>query len=584
MTNPVGKPFAVGLCSVLLGLWIGCEPLLAQAVGGAETANSKQFQTQELVPHRSIGWVFPQTQPPRLIWRDAEEVKRLGGESPPKVRWFDRDLMEAEKPNHAGRWIALVEGLAPNGTPLRRAHTFYCLPEKPDLSGFPDLSVHFPNFPNDKTPALVREYQAEIERSAKEMVGRGLLDNERAAILIAAITESQALGRPRRFAESALVQHAERHLALKLQMQRLKDKVKPLDLPRQLDSEASEPTPKNRLSPERVAEARQRISGFCRQWVEATGEPFVVQIVLDGQVIIHEAFGRGPDQQPIDLKYRCWIASLTKTVTGLMFARFLDQGLVDLDASLSTVFPDFPANSPNVPTFRQCLNHTAGFEGLADFGGMNHPYYENVVLNAIELNEPGKAHRYSGVGYELVAKAMENISGQTAVTLFDQQLFTPLGFGDVVLGNASSDAELTAGELAVLGQLMANQGTYGGREYFRPETMEKLLPRMLDGIEGAPPTGYGVGLHWVNHQRVKTETSSNPLPASAPSPSLSKLQKGENDQLFSPRTIGHGSLSGCILVVDLESKLVIAQARKQFRDADNEWWAKFFQVVANSLE
>ncbi|MFM7563389.1 MAG: serine hydrolase, partial [Planctomycetota bacterium] len=307
--------------------------------------------------------------------------------------------------------------------------------------------------------------------------------------------------------------------------------------------------------------------GYCQEWCTATGEPFVIKVVLDGQEVTHAAFGSGPDGQPVGLDYRCWVASLTKTVTGLMVARFLDQDLLGLDDSLASVFPDYPQGNAHVPTFRQCLNHTAGFEGHGEFGGMNHPHFENVILNAIELNQPGRMHRYSGTGYELVAKALELISGQPAVQLYAEQLFQPLGCGDVVLGNASSDAELTAAELALLGGLLAERGQSGGKQFFRPETLELLLPRELH-VEAAPAHGYGVGLHWVYHRRPGAQPDS----------------LRPEDLLFSPRTVGHGSLSGCILMVDLDRRLVITQARRQFKDVDNEWYGKFFQVVAKSLE
>ncbi|MFN5707723.1 MAG: hypothetical protein ACK48X_06660, partial [Planctomycetota bacterium] len=138
------------------------------------------LQQQELLPHRSGGWVFPANNPPRLVWRDAEEIRRLEVASPPPVRWFDTHLREARQPDHSGRWIAWVEGRAPNGLPLRRAHTFFCLPETIDPSVFPDLTIRFPNFPSPHTAPLLREYQSEIERTAKDLFGKAVFDQERA--------------------------------------------------------------------------------------------------------------------------------------------------------------------------------------------------------------------------------------------------------------------------------------------------------------------------------------------------------------------------------------------------------------------
>jgi CubicO group peptidase (beta-lactamase class C family) len=199
---------------------------------------------------------------------------------------------------------------------------------------------------------------------------------------------------------------------------------------------------------------------------------------------------------------------------------------------------------------------------MNESGGMRNPHLENVVLNGIDVLEPGKTYAYCGLGFELVAKAMEIVSGQCAVRLYHEHLFEPLGFGDVELGNASADGHFTARELGILGQWLANQGSYGDQEFISPETFEELLPKPL-GVPNAPET-YGLGLQWIRH-----------LKPGAPADS-----KDPNDLLFSPRTVGHGSFSGCIMVVDLDQGLVIVQVRRKFADADNAWWTRFFQTIA----
>ena len=143
----------------------------------------------------------------------------------------------------------------------------------------------------------------------------------------------------------------------------------------------------------------------------------------------HEAFGHDSAGKPINTDYRCWVGSITKTVTALLFAQFLDQSLIDLDDSLATVFPDYPKNDPHVPTFRQCFNHTSGLSGHGEFGGVHNPHFENIVLNGIDVNEPNVRYAYSGTGYELAAKAMEIVAGKSAIRLYDEHLFQPLNFG-----------------------------------------------------------------------------------------------------------------------------------------------------------
>ena len=527
-----------------------------------------QFQNQEVVPSRFGGWVFQVGNPPRLIWRDVDQIRRLGGDVSFRLRWFDAELNEFDEPNKPGRWMAWIEGEAPNGTPFRRAYTLYAFPRKIESSFAPDLTVEFPNFPGPNAPAAWHEHKSEFVRAGKEFLTRGLLDSENGAILIAGIAESEQLGRPKRFVETTSVINDDYHLALKQKLLGHSEKAPALKPVRMRTVSSTVLRGGSAEAAGVPPGAKKAIDTFCQQWVSATGEPFVTLVAKNGVIITHEAFGKSSEQPgaPIDKDYRCWIASLTKTVTALMFSQFVDQRLVELDASVATVLPGYPVDDPRVPTFRQCLNHTGGFSGLGEFGGMRNPHLDNIILNGIDVNEPGKQYSYTGVGFELVAKAMEYLSGKSAVRMYHEHFFRPLGFGDVVLSNASSGGEFTAMEMGILAQWIANRGSYGDREFISPETFDKLLPRPLD-VPGANKE-VGLGMHWVRH--LKPEAPAN--------------SKNPDDLLFSLRTIGHGSFSGCIMVVDIEQQLVIVQVRRKFGKADNSWWTRFFQTVAVAIK
>ena len=64
-----------------------------------------------------------------------------------------------------------------------------------------------------------------------------------------------------------------------------------------------------------VPDAKEQIDAVCRSWAEDTGEPFVTLVARHGVIVTHEAFGQDAGGQPIDRDYRCWVASITKTVT-----------------------------------------------------------------------------------------------------------------------------------------------------------------------------------------------------------------------------------------------------------------------------
>lgn len=527
----------------------------------------RSFQAQELMTANSGGWIFPPGQPPRIIWRDVQEVRRLGWKGPLRVRWFNSQLEEVDVPDEPGRWGGWIEGTAPGGTPFRRSLTFYSPPKDLPIFFAPEVEVSVPRVPGSAAADVWREHQAELSRLSTELLRRSLADSQTSAVVLAGLAESKPLGRPARYVESVEVLNDDFHLALKLKLQGLRDQVRPLEPPRRRETPATVLHEGSVREAGMLPDAKTKIDALCRAWAEDTGEPFVTLVARNGVIVTHEAFGEGPSGGPIDTEYRCWVGSITKTVTALLFSRFLDQGLIDLDDSVASVFPDYPKDSPHVPTFRQCFNHTSGLTGHGSFGGFRNPHLENVILNGIDVNEPNVRYAYSGTGYELAAKAMEIVAGKSAVRLYDEYLFRPLTFGDVPIGNASSDGHFTARELGILAQWVANRGSYGKLEFISPDTFARLLPEPLDVPEKGSVIDEGIGLHWVRHTR-----------SGAPRHSTRR-----EDQLFSSRTVGHGSFSGCIFLVDLEQNLVIAQARRRGGPRRGEWSARFYETVADSL-
>lgn len=528
----------------------------------------QRFQASELITAKPFTCIFNPGDPPRIVWRDLEEIRRLGAEGRLRVRWFDADLNEVAIPNRPGRWGAYIEGTAPNGTPLRRAMTFFCRPPGFLVYWQPDFSVPFPPQPGPIAREVWQEHQAEISRICGDLCLRSLNDSEAGAVLIAGLSEAQPLGHAPRLIDSAAVRNDDYHLALKLKVQGVADKVRPLKPPRRRAAGAA---PVLRAGTAAEAgmrpEAKTTINAVCRKWAADSGEPFVTLVARHAVIVTHEAFGSSKDGRAVGLDYRCDVASITKTVTAILFSRFLDQGLIGLDDSLATVFPDYPKNSPHVPTFRQCLTHMSGLSGHGDWGGAANPHLENIVLNGIDGNEPGKTYTYSGMGFDLTAKAMELVSGASWRRLYAEQLFDPLGLGDVPMSNASAGAQFTARELGVLAQWLLNRGSYGEWEFIAPETFEKLLPeplaRRYPGVTGEE----GIGMHWMRHLRPGALTGS----------------MRPEDAIFSDRLLGHGSLTSCILLADLKKDLVVVQVRRQAGDRFGDWAPQFFQAIVEGM-
>lgn len=532
-------------------------------------AERRRFQDQELIPARPMSYIFNVGDTPRIIWRDVDEVRRLGGSAIPRVRWFDGAWREVDQPDAPGRWGAYIEGRAPNGTPLRRALTFYARPPGFLFYFLPESFREMPLAPAPVAPEVWAEHGAEIARVSKDLLFRALNDSEQGAILLAGLSAAAPLGRAPRTTESAALANERYHLGLKLRVLGLADRVRPLAMPRRLDPPARalrEGTPAEAgVRPE----AKAIIDGICSDWAVDSGVPFVTLVARWGVIVTHEAFGADKDGAPIDREFRCPVFSITKTLTAMLFSQFVDQGLIGLDDSLATVFPDYEPLGDWVPTFRECLTHTSGLKGHGDWGGVRNAHLDNIILNGLDTNRPGTRYEYSGTGFDLAAEAMELVSGRVAADLFQDHLFAPLGLGDVPTGNASSDARLTAYELGAVAQWLANGGSYGVHEFISQATFDALLPEDLNTRYPGIDENEGIGMHWMwRDHRPGAQAGSTRA----------------EDLIFSRRTIGHGSLSACILRVDLDRELIVVQVRREAGPRHGEWADRFFLAIVDNLE
>jgi hypothetical protein len=77
----------------------------------------------------------------------------------------------------------------------------------------------------------------------------------------------------------------------------------------------------------------------------------------------------------------------------------------------------------------------------------------------------------------------------------------------------------------------------------------------------------GIGMHRMLHLKPGAPASSTRA----------------SDLIFSPRTVGHGSWSSCILTIDLDRDLVVTQVRKTGGPRFGEWSLKLFQAIADGL-
>ena len=144
--------------------------------------------------------------------------------------------------------------------------------------------------------------------------------------------------------------------------------------------------------------------------------------------------GRYGEDFPVNPDMLFQAGSVSKPMFALTLLRYVDKGLIDLDADISGVVPEFVKKGPMI--FAALLSHTAGYNlhGFPGYPAKHEPLSLEDVLNG-KGNTPklrrirpyGKQHMYSGGGITLAQLAFERITGTTLREAFQKEVAEPLG-------------------------------------------------------------------------------------------------------------------------------------------------------------
>lgn len=527
------------------------------------------FMGMGIVPKDRWKYTFPAGTVPEICWENPELAKSVAGNSDLKIRWFNSKAEEVKVPKEPGRYAVIAEGAMKDGTLIRRALTLYAstrdwVPWDHNVKITVDP---IPGSPID--PAVWKEHQAEVQQVMGNAVVSSFFNTPDGAILEAYLTEQKPSGKTPSKLDNATIANDEFQLAVKRKLIGADGKYKPLLLPHKKDGASATILHTGTLEEAGFKpDMPDKVRAFCQSWYNETKEPFTICIARHGIITMHESFGTD-NGQPISVDQPMEMASITKAMTGMLLGQFLDQGLLNLDDPVGKYLPYFPTRGDKAITIRECLSHTAGLWGHYEWGGMHNPWLDNVVADGLPVIQPGVRHQYCGMGYDLLGKVMEVISGKNIFRLFQENFFIPLGANSITNDDLACATQCSAEDLARIGQLFLNRGSYGETEFFTPGTYEKMLPQKIEKycpkIKGLE---WGVGMIYCRSD-FRTDSGQNGVP--------------KDSLILSPNTIGHGASSGSIYRVDLDNDLVIAQARNNPSSHYASYLPRFLQVVADGL-
>ena len=163
-----------------------------------------------------------------------------------------------------------------------------------------------------------------------------------------------------------------------------------------------------------------------------------IAVVRDTQVIYAKGFGWADvdAQRPVTPETIFYIASTTKSFTGLAAVLLDEQGRLDLDAPLSRYLPTAKLQAPLNPdsiTLRALLSHTHGIDNdgpivfRTAFSGEHTNDRLIALLTAHPPAKTGRGYVYGNIGYNIAALAMDATTGESWREVLQRAIFQPLG-------------------------------------------------------------------------------------------------------------------------------------------------------------
>jgi CubicO group peptidase (beta-lactamase class C family) len=172
---------------------------------------------------------------------------------------------------------------------------------------------------------------------------------------------------------------------------------------------------------------------------------FAVAVLRGGRIVWEEGFG-SVDGEPVTANTPFSLASVSKPVTATALMILAQRGELDLDRPIDEYLRDAHltarGGSPAGATVRRVASHTAGLplhfrfftpeEGEASFEEM-------VARYALIVHPPGSTYQYSNLGYRLLERALETVTGEPLSVVLRREIFEPLGMESAVLPARSGE-------------------------------------------------------------------------------------------------------------------------------------------------
>ncbi|CAF3695372.1 unnamed protein product [Rotaria sp. Silwood1] len=171
-------------------------------------------------------------------------------------------------------------------------------------------------------------------------------------------------------------------------------------------------------------------------------------IIQDGQIIYGKGYGYSniEHQIPVKLETVFQSGSIGKQFTAMAVMMLVEDGKIQLDATIDTYFADVPNEWKNV---RHLLTHTSGMTNYPQDFNFRTDCTEDdmyMLIKTIPLTfQPGEQWAYNNLGYVMLGILIHRVTNQFYGDFLKQYVFNPLNMttarviseADIILNRAA---------------------------------------------------------------------------------------------------------------------------------------------------